>query len=58
MQEGAHQEDAAHVDLERPLHYPREGKIDQSKGWRRRSFESLKVISVGKDGGQERVPVP
>ena len=32
MQEGVQQEDAAPMHLERPLHYRREGEIDQEKG--------------------------
>ena len=35
MQEGAHQDDAAPMDLERPLHCRREEEIDQLKGLRR-----------------------
>ena len=61
MQEGAHQEDAALMDLERPLHYRREEEIDQSKGWRRWclcTHSGIERLSDGKDGGRERVPVP
>ena len=36
MQEGAHRNDAAPMNLERSLHYWREGKVDQVRGWRRR----------------------
>ena len=53
------------MDLERPLHYRREGKIDQMKGLRLRclctrhsGFEDLKIIGVVKDGARERVPAP
>ena len=63
MQEGAHQQETAPMDLERPLHYRREGKVDQVRGWRRmclctRIFEGLKIISARKDGGREGVPIP
>ena len=34
MQEGVHQEDAALMDLERPLHYRREEEIKHLKEWR------------------------
>ena len=34
MQEGAHQNDAAPMYLERSLQYQREGKVDQVRGWR------------------------
>ena len=62
MQEGAHQNDEAPMYLERSLHYRREGKVDQVRGWRRQVFvhqdlEGLKIISAGKDGDRERVPV-
>ena len=59
MQEGAHQEDTAPMNLERSLHYRREGGIDQKKGGGRKCLctRVLKVISDGKDGGRERVPV-
>ena len=36
MQELAHQNEAAPMYLERFLHYRREGKDDQVRGWRRR----------------------
>ena len=36
MQEGAHQSDAAPMNLERFLHYWREGEVDKVRGWRRR----------------------
>ena len=32
MQEVEHKEDAAPMDLERSLHYRRQGKTDQKKG--------------------------
>ena len=35
MQEGAHQNDTASMCLERPLHYRREGKVDQVLGWKK-----------------------
>ena len=61
MQEGAYQYDAAPMDLERPLHYRREGKVDQVRGWKLRclhpDFEGLKIISARKDEGREGVPV-
>ena len=40
-----HQEDAAPMDLERPLHYRREEEIDQSKRWRRRCL-CTRVLKV------------
>ena len=63
MQEGVHQNDAAPTHLERSLHYRRERKVDQVRGWRRRGvcalgFEGLKIISARKDRGREGVPVP
>ena len=33
MQGGVYREDAAPMDLEGPLHYQREGKVDQVKGF-------------------------
>ena len=33
MQEGVHRYDAAPINLERPLHYRREGNVDQVRGW-------------------------
>ena len=51
------------MDLERPLHSRREGKVDQVRrgggaGLVRLGFEGLKIISAAKDGGWERDPVP
>ena len=60
MEEGTHYEDAAPMNLQRSLHYRREGGIDQEKGWRwfvHPGFEGLKVIRDGKDGDRERVTV-
>ena len=49
------------MDLERPLHYRREGKVDQvrveAQVFVLLGFGGLKIISAGKDGGWERVPV-
>ena len=62
MQEGALQNDAAPMYLERSLHYRREGKVDQVRGWGvgvcAPGFEGLKIVSARKDGDRERVPVP
>ena len=44
------------MDLERPLHYRREGKVNQVRGFVHQGFEGLKIISAGKDGGREGVP--
>ena len=54
-----HKEDAAHMSLERAVHYQKEGKIDQVKGWRRSCFEDpvfedLELINVGEDECRER----
>ena len=50
------------MELERPLHYQREGKVDlvrvEAQVFVHPGFESLKIISAGKDGGWERVPIP
>ena len=46
------------MDLERPLHYQKERKIEQVKGCRGRFlFTRVLNINNGKDGGQESVPV-
>ena len=61
MQEGVHQEDAAPMDLtQKNPAFPNRRGIDQAKEWRRRCLcdRILKVISVGKEGGRERVLVP
>ena len=52
MQEGAHQNDAAPMYLERSLHYQREGKVNQVRGWIfvYPGFVGLKIISARKDG--------
>ena len=51
------------MDLERPVHYRREGKFIKWEGggvgvFVRPGFEGLKIISARKDGGREGVPVP
>ena len=52
------------MDLERPLYYRREGKVDQvnqrveAQVCEHPGFESLKIIRYGKDGDQERFPFP
>ena len=45
MQEGVQQEDAAPMHLERPLHYRREGEIDQAKVWGRMRL-CIRVLKV------------
>ena len=57
---GAHQYDAAPMDLEGLLHYRREEKVDQVREWGSRCLCAwvLMIISAGKDGDWERVSVP
>ena len=47
MQEGAHQSDAAPMNLESFLHYWREGEVDQVRGWRRQTAH------IGGQGGHK-----
>ena len=47
MQEGAQQNEAAPMYLERFLHYRREGKVSQVRGWRRRISNVLNFGTLG-----------